>query len=141
MALAPVQQKRPDIQEMLDKRQTAAAQPVRQLVNDKVHLLVHAQSLDHQMGKVGQPGNNVAIVKKEIYELCKASPEFAKEWKAATEAMWITYNDMRSQIPLPDGELKQVRPDPKIDPIAVQRLNELGKLLGHMEDAPKSPKP
>ena len=124
------------VRDMLDRRESAAPQRVKEKAHEYARALVHAQSIDYENHKAKMPGSNVSQVKREIYEECKKSPEFKKEWESVTRDMHEAYNAMLEQNVLADGGPKKV----ELDPIALERamkLAELEKLVGHMKDAHK----
>ena len=131
---------RPDIsqqvRDMLNRRESLAPQQIKEKAHEYASALAHAQSIDHQNGSTGKPDSNVARLKREIYEECKKSPEFKKEWESTLKDMNETYYAMREQNVYVGGEPGKA----PLDPIALekaQKLAELEKLLGHMKDAHK----
>ncbi|MFH1470285.1 MAG: hypothetical protein ABIF01_00900 [Candidatus Micrarchaeota archaeon] len=142
MAVSPAQMKRPDVsenvQQILDRRRTTGPQEIASKAHSFAAALAKAQSMDHENKLTGKPGSNVAVVKKDIYKECKASPEFAKEWKATTEHMREAYEAMREQPVLTDGGPKKVHLSPEALEKAM-KLAELEKVIGHMEKAGAKP--
>ncbi len=118
-----------DVSDMLNGRKSTGQTIVMDDVHNDILRLVHAQSLDHQLGIMGKPDCNADKVKEEIYAKCKQDLKYRKEYGEAHAYMIERYHDMRKQdVLLGDADLKNTQ-------LALKKSDQLKSLVNHMEQA------